>query len=92
MTSKPTRWMAFEPWLRAWLILAPLVAWGSHFIVRNARLRLAQLKAHSLDVPEPQGTWGYAAACTVAFTLLMLALARVWVQSTPIEDNGEQAA
>jgi hypothetical protein len=87
MKEKSQHWRAFEPWFRAWLILAPLVAWGSHFIVRNARLRLAQLRADSLDVPEPQGTWGYAAACTVAFTLLMVALARVWIQSTPPEEG-----
>lgn len=87
MKDKPHHWKDFEPWFRAWLILAPLVAWGSHFIVRNARLRLAQLRADSLDVPEPQGTWGYAAACTVAFTLLMVVLARVWVQSTPPEEG-----
>ena len=87
MTDKPHHWKDFEPWFRSWLILAPLVAWGSHFIVRNARLRLAQLRADSLDVPEPQGTWGYAAACTVAFTLLMVVLARVWVQSTPPEEG-----
>lgn len=72
---------AYEPWFRAWLILAPLVVWGSWFIVRNARMRLAQLRADSLDVPEPEGTWGYAAACTVAFTLLMAVIARLWVRS-----------
>jgi len=87
MKVKSTPWTAYEPWFRAWLVLAPLVAWGSHFIVRNARLRLAQLRADSLDVPEPQGTVGYAAACTVAFTLLMMSLARVRIRSTPKEDQ-----
>lgn len=72
---------AYEPWFKAWLVLAPMVAWGSWFIVRNARLRLAQLRADSLDVPEPEGTWGYAAACTLAFTVLMAVIARVWVQA-----------
>lgn len=74
-------WSAYEPWFKAWLVLAPLVAWGSWFIVRNARLRLAQLRADSLDVPEPEGTWGYAAACTAAFTVLLWVLARLWVRS-----------
>ena len=74
-------WTAYEPWFKAWLVLAPPVAWGSWFIVRNARLRLAQLRMDSLDVPEPEGTWGYAAACTVAFTLLMAVIARTWVRS-----------
>ncbi len=90
MKVKAAKWRGYEPWFRAWLILAPLVAWGSHFIVRNARLRLAQLRADSLDVPEPQGTWGYAAVCTMAFTLLMVALARVWIRSTPPEEAPEQ--
>ena len=85
MSTRTKIWSAYEPWFRAWLILTPLVAWGSHFIVRNARLRLAQLRADSLDVPEPQGTLGYAAVCTVAFTILMVVLARVWIQSTPTE-------
>ena len=44
-------------------------------------MRLAQLRADSLDVPEPEGTWGYAAACTLAFTVLMAVIARVWVQA-----------
>jgi hypothetical protein len=64
------------------LILVPIITWGSHFIVRNARLRLAQLRADSLDVPEPEGTWGYAAVCALAFTVLMAVIARVWVQSS----------
>lgn len=74
-------WKAFEPWFKAWLVLAPMVAWGSWFILRNARLRIAQLRADSIDVPEPEGTWGYAAACTVAFTVLLAVVARLWVRS-----------
>ena len=76
----------YEPWLKAWLILAPVVAYGSHFIIFNARMRLAQLAKDSMDVSEPQGTWGYAAACTVAFTLLMAIIARLWVKTTPEEE------
>ena len=44
-------------------------------------MRLAQLRADSLDVPEPEGTWGYAAACALAFTVLMAVIARLWVRS-----------
>ena len=62
--------------------MVPIITWGSHFIVHNARLRLAQLRADSLDVPEPEGTWGYAAVCALAFTVLMAVIARVWVQSS----------
>ena len=76
----------YEPWFKAWLILAPLVAYGSHFIIFNARMRLAQLAKDSMDVADPQGTWGYAAACTTAFTLLMAIIARLWVKITPQED------
>lgn len=84
----PSRdWTAYEPWFKAWLVTVPLVAWGSQFIIRNARLRLAQLRADSLDVPEPEGTWGYAVACAVAFTLLMAILAQLWVQSVARENN-----
>lgn len=75
----------YEPWFKAWLILAPLVAYGSHFIIFNARMRLAQLAKDSMDVAEPQGTWGYAVACTAAFTLLMAIIARLWVKITPQE-------
>ena len=75
----------YEPWFRAWLILAPLVAYGSHFIILNARLRLAQLAQDKMEVEPPQGTWGYAAACTVAFTILMVVIARLWVTVTPDE-------
>ena len=78
----------YEPWFRAWMILAPLVAWGSHFIIFNARVRLAQLAKDSMQVDEPEGTIGYAAACTVAFTLLMVVIARLWVNVTPA-DSGE---
>ena len=79
----------YEPWFKAWLILAPLVAYGSHFIIFNARMRLAQLAKDSMDVADPQGTWGYAAACTTAFTLLMAIIARLWVKITPQEDASE---
>ena len=72
----------YEPWFRAWLILLPLVTYGSHYIIFNARLRVAQLAKDSLDVPDPQGTWGYAAACGLAFTILMVVISRLWVQST----------
>lgn len=75
----------YEPWFKAWLILAPLVAYGSHFIIFNARMRLAQLAKDSMDVDEPRGAWGYAAACAVAFTLLMAIIARLWVKITPQE-------
>jgi len=81
-SANASKFRAYEPWFRAWLILAPIVAWASWFIVRNARMRLAQLRADSLSVPEPEGTWGYAAACTVAFTILMTIIARLWVRST----------
>jgi len=74
-------WSAYEPWFRAWLVLVPFVAWGSEFIIRNARLRLAQLRADSMDVPEPEGTWGYALFCAAAFTVLMAVIARLWVRS-----------
>ncbi len=76
----------YEPWFKAWLILAPLVAYGSHFIIFNARMRLAQLAQDSMEVADPQGTWGYAAACTAAFTLLMAIIARLWVKITPQEE------
>jgi len=82
----------YEPWLRAWLIMAPLVAYGSHFIIFNARLRLAQLAKDSMDVPQPDGTLGYAAASTVAFTLLMVIIARLWVKVSPQEDGVPPAA
>ena len=75
----------YEPWFKAWLILAPMVAYGSHFIIFNARMRLAQLAKDSMEVADPQGTWGYAAACTAAFTLLMAIIARLWVKITPQE-------
>lgn len=78
----------YEPWFKAWLVLAPMVAYGSHFIIFNARLRLAQLAKDSMDVPEPTGTVGYAVACTVAFTLLMGAIAHLWVRHEPDADDG----
>lgn len=81
--------LPYEPWFRAWLILLPMVAYGSHFIIFNARLRLAQLAKDSMDVPDPEGTWGYATACAVAFTLLMVIIARLWVKSTPESDGTE---
>ena len=78
---QPVSWSAYEPWFKAWLVMAPVVALGSEFILRNARLRLAQLRADRLDVPAPEGTWGYAAACTLAFTILMAVIARVWIHA-----------
>lgn len=81
----------YEPWFKAWLVLAPMVAYGSHFIIFNARLRLAQLAKDSMDVAEPEGTLGYAAACTAAFTVLMVVIARLWVRATPSEDTQGEA-
>ncbi|MBK12855.1 MAG: hypothetical protein CL849_04930 [Crocinitomicaceae bacterium] len=80
----------YEPWFKAWLILAPLVAYGSHFIIFNARMRLAQLAKDSMEVADPLGTWGYAAACTTAFTLLMAIIARLWVKITPHEGTPDK--
>lgn len=80
----------YEPWFKAWLILAPLVAYGSHFIITNARLRLAQLAKDSMDVSEPEGTVGYAAACTLAFTVLMVVIARLWVKVSPTENGPDE--
>ncbi|MBL6645250.1 MAG: hypothetical protein ISP55_02250 [Flavobacteriales bacterium] len=87
--GQPAAWSAYEPWFKAWLVMAPVVALGSEFILRNARLRLAQLRADSLDVPEPEGTWAYAAACTFAFTILMTVMARLWIQSARKEAREE---
>ena len=81
-------WSSYEPFFKAWLVLSPMVAYGSHFIIFNARLRLAQLAEDSMSVDDPQGTWGYAVACTMAFTILMLAIARLWVQHSPSENDG----
>mgnify|MGYP000234321441 FL=1 len=72
----------YEPWFRAWLILLPMVIYGSHYIIFNARLRMAQLAKDSMEVSDPEGTWGYAAVCGLAFSLLMVIISRLWVKST----------
>lgn len=82
----------FEPWFRAWLILAPVVGLGSYYLTRNSwrRIRaMAQGEAGSVwdappvpEIAEPLTFTYYGLAATILFTLFWFAIARLYIQAT----------
>ena len=70
----------YEPWFRAWLILAPIIGLGSYFLMRNSWRRIRDImqgNAGSVwdapsvpDVAEPPSFVLYAIAATVLLRFL----------------------
>lgn len=81
----------YEPWFRAWLILAPLVGLSSYYLMRNSwrRIRaILQGEAGSVwdappipNVAEPPSFVLYACAATALFTVFWFGIARLYIQS-----------
>lgn len=87
----------YEPWFRAWLILAPIVGLGSYYLMRNAwrRIRdIVQGNAGSVwdapsvpEVAEPPSFVLYAIAATLLFTAFWAGTSRLYVKSQPPENQ-----
>ena len=81
----------YEPWFRAWLILAPVVGLGSYYLMRNSWRRIRDImqgKAGSVwdaptvpDVPEPPSFELYAIAATLLFTVFWAGVAALYIKS-----------
>jgi len=84
-------WTSYEPWFRAWLILAPVVGLGSYFLMRNSwrRIRaILQGEAGSVwDAPpvpavaEPTSFTLYAVVATLLFSLFWFGITQLYIQS-----------
>ena len=85
----------YEPWFRAWLILAPVVGLSSYYLMRNSWRRIRDImqgEAGSVwdapsipDVPEPPSFVLYAIAATVLFTAFWAGVAKLYVKSQTTE-------
>lgn len=81
----------YEPWFRAWLILAPIIGLSSYYLMRNSWRRIRDImrgNAGSVwdapsvpDVAEPPSFVLYAIAATVLFTLFWVGVSKLYVQS-----------
>jgi hypothetical protein len=99
-SSKPTSdWRRlYEPWLKSWLILMPIVGAGSYYLTRNAWRRIQAIlqgEAGSVwDAPpipktaEPASLMSYGIGAALVFSLFWLVIARLYIaaqdsQQTP---------
>ncbi|MAI23504.1 MAG: hypothetical protein CMD33_09980 [Flavobacteriales bacterium] len=81
----------YEPWFRAWLILAPIVGLASYYLMRNAWRRIRDImqgNAGSVwdapsvpDVAEPHSFVLYAIAATLLFTVFWAGVSKLYVNS-----------
>ncbi|HBP45512.1 MAG: hypothetical protein CL845_07665 [Crocinitomicaceae bacterium] len=81
----------YEPWFRAWLILAPLVGLSSYYLMRNAWRRIRDIMhgnpgsvwdAPSVpDVAEPTSFVFYAIGATLLFTIFWVGVSKLYVKS-----------
>jgi len=84
-------WTSYEPWFRAWLILAPVAGLGSYFLMRNSwrRIRaILQGEAGSVwdappvpEVAEPTTFTLYAVVATLLFSLFWFGITKLYIQS-----------
>lgn len=81
----------YEPWFRAWLILAPIVGLSSYYLMRNSWRRIRDImlgNAGSVwdapsvpDVAEPPSFVLYAIAATLLFTAFWAGISRLYIKS-----------
>jgi hypothetical protein len=94
LNTKPHKHNAktlYEPWFRAWLILAPIVGLGSYYLMRNSWRRIRAIlhgEAGSVwDAPpvptvaEPFQFVLYAFGATALFSLFWFGITRLYVKS-----------
>jgi hypothetical protein len=85
-----------EPWFKAWLVLVPIVGFGSYYLARNVWRRtqamLQRLDQNiweappTPDIPEPYSLVAYGLASGVLFTLFWLLISKVYIAS---QDNAK---
>ena len=81
----------YEPWFRAWLILAPIVGLSSYYLMRNSWRRIRDImqgNAGSVwdapsvpDVAEPPSFVLYAISATLLFTAFWVGISRLYIKS-----------
>lgn len=71
-----------EPWLKAWLVLLPVVVWASHaFMTNQWRRTWVILNPDLPDAEAPTTLWWYAAMVGVGFSFVYLGVARLFRSS-----------
>ena len=80
-----------EPWFKAWLILTPIIAFGSYYLARNVWRRtqaMLQRQEQSIweappapEIAEPWSFVGYGIASGVFFSIFWFVISKVYIQS-----------
>ncbi len=89
-----------EPWFQAWLILTPIVGFGSYFLARSLWRRMQamlQRKTQSLweappipELTEPTSIAGYAIAASILFSFFWLIVARLYIRAQTTQATGSE--
>jgi hypothetical protein len=92
MSDAPKGWRAWEPWFQGWMVLAPVVGFGSTALVRNQLFRIwklthgitdgvsaAEARDMGLVPPDWSGAALYGLATVGIFTVFYVLAARTWV-------------
>ena len=79
----------YDPWLKSWLILMPIVGAGSYYLTRNAWRRIQAIlngEAGSVwdappvpEVSEPASFVSYGIVASIIFSLFWMIIARLYV-------------
>ena len=85
----------YERWLQGWLVLAPIVGFGSTTLVKNQLYRVwkvthgltdgisaAEAREQGLVPPDWSGAAWYGGATVVVFTVFYVLAARTWASHT----------
>ena len=92
----------YERWFQGWLVLAPIVGFGSTTLVKNQLYRVwkvthgltdgvsaQEARDMGLVPPSWEGAAWYGVAAVVIFTLFYLLAARTWMRHVPIDEPHE---
>lgn len=85
----------YERWFQGWLVLAPIVGFGSTTLVKNQLYRVwkvthgltdgisaAEAREQGLIPPDWSGAACYGGATVVVFTVFFVLAARTWTSHT----------
>ena len=99
MTFKELR-AQYEPWFQGWLVLAPVVGFGSTTLVKNQLYRVwkvshgltdsvsaQQAREMGLNPPDWSGAAWYGLAAAGLFTVFYVLAAHTWSRHTPQESE-----
>lgn len=99
MTFKELR-AQYESWFQGWLVLAPIVGFGSTTLVKNQLYRVwkvthgltdgvsaQQAREMGLNPPDWSGAVWYGLAAACLFTVFYVLAARTWSRHTPLESE-----